>query len=341
MTRFDFSPSTVHYRLLRELEQPLRYTPGQDVTTWQDRAQSALREKLGMPWVEPNKRTPLNVRPLWTHSFAFGVVEKLVFTSEVGADVPAYWCVPHDAEPPYPTMICLQGHSSGMHNSIGVAQDDEQTPLDVQGDRDFVLHALRQGWAALAIEQRSFGERKEKVQEHVSTHGCHDAAMHALITGRTLVGERVWDVERACDFLEQQGLTDMQRLGCMGNSGGGTVTSYAALLPRIACAIPSCCFGTFRETIGAIYHCADNYIPGLPMLMDMGDILGLYASRPLVVVSGVSDPIFPIESAKIEFKHLQAIYEAAGAGNKVRHVIGDDGHRFYADAAWDALLEML
>ena len=46
----------------------------------------------------------------------------------------------------------------------------------------------------------SFGERGERRQEQVSPHPCHDAAMHSLMLGRTLLGERVYDVDRGSTF---------------------------------------------------------------------------------------------------------------------------------------------
>ncbi len=99
----------------------------------------------------------LNVRTLWQRNHELGTIEKLVFTSEVGADVPAYLCLPRHGKPPYPVFICLQGHTTGMHHSIGVMRDDESVPMgEVPGDRDFGLGCMRRGVAALCIEQRSF-----------------------------------------------------------------------------------------------------------------------------------------------------------------------------------------
>ena len=133
------------------------------------------------------------------------------YTSIPYADVLAYMCIPRDAPPPYAAMVCLQGHSTGMHNSIAVDYETNTKPIEVAGDRDFALGCLRRGIAALCIEQRSFGERKELVQEHVSPHGCHDATMHALMLGRTLIGERVYDIDRAIDYLAGRGDADAGR----------------------------------------------------------------------------------------------------------------------------------
>ena len=229
-----------------------------------------------------------------------------------------------------------------MHNSVGVDFESNTKSIKVEGDRDFGLGCMKNGIAALCIEQRSFGERRENTQKAVSDHMCHDAICHALKLGRTLVGERVWDVERGLDYLAERGDIDMDRVGLMGNSGGGTVTIYAsALLDRIAFAMPSCSFCTYRDSIMNIYHCADNYIPGLLKYAESADIAGLHAPKPLVLVAGREDHIFPIDAVEKAFADLKKIYCAAGAEDKCKLVIGEDGHRFYADDAWPVMLELI
>lgn len=334
---FRFAPSDVHQALQKAVRPSLAWGGG-EVKPWQRRLRRKLKQLLGA-W--PAERVPLKPKTLWRLEHDLGAIEKVVFTSEPGADVPAYVCLPRNAEPPYPFFICLQGHSSGMHNSIAVAREDETRPIEVEGDRDFALGCMARGIAALCVEQRAFGERMETRVPH---HGgwCHHAAMNSLLLGRTLIGERVWDVARALDYLGQRDDADPKRVGLMGNSGGGTITLFAsAMLPGIAWAMPSCYLCTFRDSIGSIHHCQCNYVPGLLSVADMGDILALHAPKPLVVVSGREDEIFPIRAARSEFKRVKAVYRALGAETNCRHVIGEGGHRFYAEAAWKAMQPLM
>jgi acetyl esterase/lipase len=163
--------------------------------------------------------------------------------------------------------------------------------------------------------------------------------MHALMLGRTMTGERVYDVERGLDYLESRGDVDMKRVGIMGNSGGGTITMFsAALLPRLSFAMPSCYFCTFRDSIMSIYHCADNYVPGLLKYAEMADVMGLFAPRPVVVVTGSADPIFPLRGVQEGFGKLKRIYKACGAEDCCHLVVGHGGHRFYARKAWPVML---
>ncbi len=333
----DFSPSLYH-RHLRDLTRPaLSYTTG-DVATWQRRLRRKLRTLMGYGG---ETRSPLNARVLWTCDHPLGTIEKVVFQAEPHADVMAYVCLPKNVAPPYQFWICLQGHSTGAHVSIGRERENEDAPFATTGDRDFGIGCMQRGLAALCIEQRAFGERRERTQSFVSEHGCHDATMQALLLGKTLLGERVFDVDRGIDYLAARGDADMAHIGVMGNSGGGTTSLFAAaLLPRVAAAMPSCYFCTFRDSVMSIYHCADNYIPGLLPVAEMADILGLFAPRPVVVVAGETDDIFPLHGVRTGFAQLQRIYRAAGAAGQCRLVVGKGGHRFYADDAWPVMLKL-
>ena len=336
--RLDLSPSLCHRYSMDRIKPALSYD-GSDVKAWQWKLRRKLQALVG--WM-PEERPPLNVRTLWQRDHELGMIEKIAFTSEPNADVVAYVCLPRDAKPPYTFMICLQGHSTGMHNSIAVDLKTNRKPIPVAGDRDFGLGCMQRGVAALCIEQRAFGEREEKVQEKISDVRCHDATMHALMLGRTLIGERVYDVDRGIDYLEFRGDADMKRVGVMGNSGGGTISVFsAALLSRLSFAMPSCYFCTFRDSIMSIYHCMDNYVPGLLPQAEMADVMGLFAPRPAVIVAGKDDPIFPIRATRKAFRDLKRIYEAAGAANRCHLVVGPEGHRFYADLAWPKALREL
>src|SRR5690606_36603194 len=98
----------------------------------------------------------------------------------------------------------------------------------------------------------------------------------------------------------------------------------------------------YAVTSASIYHCGCHYIPGIVEWMDMGDVLGAFAPRSLVVVAGKSDPISPVIPAiRKQFTHLRQIYAQLGAKDRCRLVIGPEGHRFYADLGWRTMLRII
>ena len=88
----------------------------------------------------------------------------------------------------------------------------------------------------------------------------------------------------------------------------------------------------------SIYHCADNYVPGLLNYAEMYDVMGLFAPKPVVIVAGKDDEIFPLHAVRAAFKRLRRIYDNCGAAENCHLVEGGEGHRFYADLAWPVML---
>jgi len=246
--------------------------------------------------------------------------------------------IPKGIKEPIKTVICIQGHSKGMHISVGEPKYEGDKDSIAGGDRDFALRAINEGYAAIAIEQRYMGE----CGGDENGPSCGREATTALLIGRTAIGERVWDVMRLIDVIEKHfTYLDKDNIMCLGNSGGGTTTFYAACIDiRIKTAVPSCAVCTYKDSIGAMYHCACNYIPHIAEFFDMGDLAGLIAPRKLVVVNGKLDNIFPDGGVKESFEIIQKMYNEANAANSCRLVTGDEGHRFYADKAWTVIKEM-
>lgn len=316
--------------------QSCRFDASIPFSDWQTNARRELTDLLGITELMTAERCALAPRSLWKRDIGPGTVEKIVFQSEPGVENKLYLCLPHNVTPPYHAFLCLQGHSTGMHTSIAVDWHDETTPLTIEGDRDFAIGCMKRGIPAVCLEQRYMGENSTDPDHKPA---CYEPAMRALLRGRTALGERIFDVDRVIDYLASRGDFDLSKLGIMGNSGGGTTSMFAgAILPRLTHVMPSCSFSTFADSIGAMYHCSCNYIPGLLCYGESADVLGLIAPRPLVVVSGKEDSIFPIGPAKQQFARLQEIYTAAGAEQNCKHVYGDGGHRFYAVPAWNAML---
>lgn len=327
-------PTVLHQRLFQSMAPALRWNGTEDVAAWQSRVRDALRQLLGWPLM----RTEADLRIEWERDFDENTREiRLLFASEPGVDVCCHLLLPK-GKAKLPLIICLQGHSTGMHISLGRPKFDGDEQSIAGGDRDFARQIAARGQAALVIEQRCFGERGGKPEPD-----CYQASMQALLLGRTMIGERCWDISRAIDaMLAHFGEIDPERIAVMGNSGGGTASLYAAALDeRIAACMPSCALCGFMPSIGAQYHCLCNYIPSIMNHFDMGDLAGLIAPRPFIAINGLTDGIFPIDSAKEQAGIAQSIYyAAAGAEDKLRHITGPYGHRFYAALGWPVFDEL-
>jgi dienelactone hydrolase len=334
-----FSPNSAHEAVFAKLPRLLAFRPDSDYSVWRKAVAEKFQEILGdMPEpVGPDLKVEYDInRKDYRERF-------LSFASEDSCRVPCYLLTPHDAKKPLPVIICLQGHNSGMRLSVGRGSGLKDLVLVKKGHRDLALQAVAQGYAALAVEQRCFGLRKDYRPKSVrqNKHSCHHTAMTALLLGRTLLGERIWDVRKAIDILGTFPELDASRIGCVGHSAGGTIAYYAACIDeRIKITVPSCAVCTFVDSIGTRDHCMDNYLPGILKYFDMGDIACLVAPRPLICIAGKQDRIFPLHGVQQAFDNISSIYEKANAGKMCRLIEGPGGHHFYPGPAWAAFKEL-
>jgi len=326
------NPVTYTLASTNKITPEMRYSNG-DFKEWQNAAKSKLTKLLGLPFEKCDDLLDIEFD---------GKIDghreiRFTFQSEEGYFVPCHLVIPMDANTPLPVVLCLQGHSRGMHISLGRVKFAGDERSISGGDRDFAMGALKKGFCALTVEQRGMGEcggTEEGPQ-------CHVHTMANLLIGRTTIGERVWDISRSIDVLEKyfSDIADLDNIICLGNSGGGTTTFYAACLDeRIKTAIPSCCYASYDDSISAMFHCTCNFVPDIRKYFDMGDLGGLIAPRTLILVSGEKDVIFPIDSAKKCFEITESLYK--NTGGICRHITGPDGHRFYYELAWDVYDEI-
>lgn len=267
---------------------------------------------------------------------------RFTFESEKGAVMPCYLLLPHKIEKKIPLAILVQGHSTGFHNSIGepkFEEDKKNHPRVCWG-----IQAVENGFAALCMEQRAFGELGsprsygEDVVFKPRTQTCAFASLTAFNLGRTLIGERVWDVSRAIDAVktfEDLGI-DMDKIMITGNSGGGTASYYSACYDeRIKYSVPSCAFCSFKKSIMDIEHCACNYVPFIMDWFEMEDVSVLIAPRNLTVVAGKRDKIFPIEGVYDSFDTVKKIYKRMGAENNCDLLETPKDHYWCDDLVWE------
>ena len=236
---------------------------------------------------------------------------------------------------PFPLVLTPHGHNH-PYVYVGVAHNEVEKLSIQNGERDIAVQAVEQGYLAIAPTTRAFGEtRTSQDKDENAVHSCRTQLMHDLLVGRTPIGDRVWDISTILTWALHNLDIDAQRVAITGNSGGGTISLFAAACDdRISVAVPSSYFCTFVGSIGSIYHCGCNYVPGILRLGEMYDVAGLIVPRPFCAISGKDDPIFPIHETKRAFQKLKDIYTAAGVPEMCELYVGHEGHRYYKAGSW-------
>ena len=336
-------PIDEHFARLRD-SQPLNFSfhrvRPSEFTAWQVQVRNFVRERLGLPKARAGSRL-LGARVESTEQVDGYLRERVLLQTEPDLEVPAFLLRPLEQRERVPAVLALHGHGPGKIIPAGLPQDEAGQRLIAEGERDYAVQAVRQGYVALAPDLRGFGELRLTADiARNAGCSCDRLALLAMQIGRNLLGMRIWDLMAAVDYLQSRPEVDPARIVATGNSGGGTATLFlAAVDTRIAAAVPSCYFCTWAASIQAVPHCACNFVPGLSQELEMYDLAGLVAPRPMLIVAGREDSIFPIHGVDEAYARLQEIYAAAGSRERLELYVGEGGHRYYAERVWPFLRE--
>lgn len=272
---------------------------------WQRQREQRRTELLGMLGLNPlPKRTPLRARVTGTLDRPAYRIEKLVFESSPGLYVTANFYLPKaGAQRSLPTILYLCGHSPHPMGAKTQYQDRAQW-------------FASNGYAVLILDTLEFAEVEGP---HHGTHNLH--YWHWLSLGYTPAGVEVWNAIRALDYLETRPEVDMKRVGLTGISGGGAMTWYvAAVDERVAVAAPSCStftYGSQAERWLASGQCDCIYYINSSR-WDFPMVGALIAPRPLIILSGQKDSIFPPDGYHAAYQRAKRVYDLYAGGNSER-----------------------
>jgi len=198
-----------------------RLTIKEQVSAYQMRIRKAFVEALGgFP-----ERTPLNAKVTGTIRREGYRVEKILFESQPQFYVTGLLYLPERTAVPVPGVLVPCGHSAGGK--------------DMDAYQRVCIQLVKSGLVALIYDPIDQGERMQLLNAQgkalsSGTAGHSRLGVGSILLGRNTATFRIWDGMRALDYLTSRPEVDAARIGCTGNSGGGTLTSYLmALDPRI------------------------------------------------------------------------------------------------------------
>ncbi len=285
-----------------------------------DRYQRAMREFYldqlgGLP-----QRTPLNAKVVEKRDRDGYRIEKVIYESQPKLFVTAILYLPK-TEPPYPGVLVPCGHSGN-----GKACEAYQSAC---------ILLARNGLAALCYDPIEQGERYQLLDEKGKprvggTTGHSIVGVGSTLLGRNTATYRIWDGMRGIDYLQSRPEIDPTRIGCTGNSGGGTLTSYLmALDKRIVCAAPSCYLTSTRRLLEVCgpQDAEQNIHAQVSRGMTHAEYIMMRAPKPTLMCTATHD-FFPIDGSWVSFRQAKRLYGRLGFAERVDLIETDARHGF-------------
>lgn len=292
---------------------------------WQQKLQPIVADLLGkLP-----QRVALQVKWVEEQEFETFTRHKIYVQTEATYWAPVYYFVPHNLAGPRPAIVCLHGHS-GIVPYIGEGESEREKENTRAHELDYAVFLAKHGYVTAAINVRGWNETAGHQDAGINglPRSCSQMTMDSLLLGMTPQGLRCWDAMRVIDFLQSRSdEVDAEKIGIAGLSGGGTLAMYLPVLDdRVKLAMIAGAFSTYRSSIFPIRHCICNCLPRIMQYAEMADVVALYAPRPVLLINGVEDKIFPIEGAREGLATLQEAYTLLGKPENIDADFFDGGH---------------
>ena len=281
-----------------EKHRSMKYAPGtkEEAIVWQRDLRRRLFGLLKLDR-EISARPPVPLRPTTSSSEkrAKYVFKEMEIDSIPGRRIRIVLTLPANLKGPFPAVVAIGGHGSTRHTCYGSAD----TP----------------GWAHVLAE-RGF----VTISARVSQHGVSQK-------GRTLMGQRLWDLMRCVDFLASLDEVDSRRIGCGGLSLGGEMAMWLGAMDQRMRATVSSGFLTRMDQLEK-NHCMCWKFPGLRELVDFSDIYSLTAPRALLCQNGLKErpTWFSVPIAREALKDIKLTYADFRRPENLAFVAHKGGH---------------
>ncbi|MEC7882344.1 MAG: hypothetical protein VYB35_05495 [Verrucomicrobiota bacterium] len=335
-------PVASYLSRIQKGKQKFAFDPSLDFPKWQKEARGSLVKLIGLEQMRNELvdfKSNVLIPPAESVDGAY-TRQLCVIETEPGIRVPFYYLVPIRSKKGqlFPLFISPHGHDKyGLHSYSGAFKNEQHRNEILAREGNIAEQAVLRGFVSIAPATRGLANEL-LVPDPKGRHGkrpCRAQLIHCLLSGRTPIGERIWDVQRILDWALKQPKVDPKNVVMAGNSGGGVVTAYVAAIDlRVTVAVPSCSFTSSISSEGYIFHCDCCLVPGFRNWGDWKELAGLIAPRRLLLVHGVRDGLHHRSTVEGLSDEVQNIFKFAGVPNHMELKWGNSGHRFYPQLMW-------
>jgi len=242
-------------------------------------AREQVRMQLATLLACPSKRAPLNGRTLSSSLGKSLRIDEIQYESEPGIRITGWFVRPRKRVATHPCILYI---SDGLADEA-VA---EPSPLDEISSHGSAICAINLRGIALSAPRPPSGGPEfyggMTLEERF--------AWTALVLGNPLIGQRVWDVLRALDYLESRSDVDASQIRILGNGSAGLAALMAtALDERVRSILINRTLATYISVVDSKSYTValDWFVPGILQHFDIPDIAAAIYPRPVWIANAV------------------------------------------------------
>ncbi len=323
-----YSPTEYYNAIMKDYIPELSFIRWQDkYALWKGKSLATLKKLLG----DFPARVPLN--PLVLEEWVEGElrISKIRLTTDKYSDLPALIMRRVDLEPGvgHPAILCIHGHGHQGKDSVAGMVEVPGVREDLAAMKnDYGRQMAIDGFITMMPDLRGFGERHG--EDYPDRDRCNVNFLKGAMLGVFPLTLDIWDLMCCLDYLGSLPEVEPSRIGAMGLSFGGTLTTFlTALDPRIKAADIIGYINPFYEfAIKRANFCGSQMVPFLFKYFDTADIAGLIAPRPLLLEMGKDDLCFLHADQQTGYLQLARIYQVAGCGSLLEVDDHPGGHEY-------------
>lgn len=280
-------------------ERASRYTPRDAKSTeaWQQDLRDRLFDLMKMSDLVSSAAIPFEAKVLKVEPLDGYTLETLELNATAERRFTVALARPAARRDKYPAVVAIHGHGGDRFSTFNPEEGIYKT---------FGAELARCGYMVIAA--------------NVGQHEVYE-------DGRTLMGERLWDLMRCVDYLVSLDEVEATRIGCGGLSLGGEMAMWLGAMDTRIAATVSCGFLTLMEQMEQ-NHCMCWKFDGLRELVDFADIYAMTAPRALQCQNGFLEPEtqFTVPLAREALAGIQPAYSALDASDKLGFVAHAGAH---------------
>ncbi|HEX4130597.1 MAG TPA: prolyl oligopeptidase family serine peptidase [Pirellulales bacterium] len=310
-----------------------------DARQWQARFGATLRALLGRFDPPEHWQCVLERRvELSDH-----LREERVLRAEGLAPVPFHLLLPRGGGAKRAGIVAVHGHGTFAHDSIAGIDDTQERRDEIEKFKyDYGRKLVERGHVVAAPCLTPFGRRLGVDKKSIRGDPCTLVNLQLEHLGKLLITENLRDVLWTLEYLARHDAVDADRLGCVGLSYGGRMTTLAAAVDsRIKVAVIAGALNCLQANAMEGKTAGCQVIPGLLKYGDIPEIAGLVAPRACLWEAGSTDPHVPADWAERAFERQRRVYAALHAADQVAVDHFDGGHVWHGEVAYPLLEKVL